>query len=56
MKLIAGGAEPGHVDGPALEARFNNIGDIAYDPRDHSLYIADTWNYIIRKLSQNGMN
>lgn len=56
VKLIAGGVKSGHVDGPALEAKFNGIGDVAYDPQDDSMYITDTDNHVIRKLSQNGMN
>jgi hypothetical protein len=49
---IAGGDVPGFSgdDGPALEARFNQVGAICVDGTG-AIYVADTGNHRIRKLS-----
>ena len=49
VQTIAGSDE-GFGDGPALQARFNTPSGIAID-RDGNLFIADTSNNRIRKLS-----
>ena len=43
----------GHLDGPGLEARFHNPTAIAISPSG-DLYIADTNNSSVRRLSQDG--
>ncbi len=52
MRRIAGTGEKGHTGdgGPALGAMFNGPKGIAYAP-DGSLYISDTENHVIRKVS-----
>jgi len=43
----------GNADGAGADARFFSPGGIAVDTHDH-LYIADTRNYTIRRISRNG--
>ena len=45
--------KPGYQDGPALQAKFAGPEGLAIGP-DGALYIADSYNYCIRKLS-NGL-
>lgn len=53
MSRIAGTGESGYSGdgGQALLARFNGPKGIAYSAADHSLYIVDTENHVIRKLA-----
>jgi len=51
---IAGLAQKGNQDGKALTALFNMPKGMAYDSKGN-LYIADTNNHTIRKLSPDGM-
>ncbi len=46
---ICGENEHGHVDGPALEARFYHPRDLTFGP-DGRLYVADTDNSVIRAI------
>lgn len=50
---IAGRAQEGNKDGKALTALFNMPKGIAYDSKGN-LFIADTNNHTIRKLSPDG--
>lgn len=54
-KLVAGSAEgySGHVDGKVREARMNNPKGITVDDRGN-IYVADTSNMAIRKISDSG--
>ena len=51
LRRIAGTGRKGYSgdNGPALEATFDGPKGIAYAP-DHSLYISDTENHVIRRL------
>ncbi len=51
ITTVAGRGEKGYSGdgGPAAEARFNQPSALACDPRGN-LYIADCWNYRIRRL------
>jgi hypothetical protein len=51
LTRIAGTGEKGYSGdhGPALAATFNGPKGIAYAP-DHSLFISDTENHVIRRL------
>lgn len=51
LKRIAGTGETGFAgdSGPALSAKFNGPKGIAYSP-DHSLYVVDTENHVIRRV------
>lgn len=53
LERIAGTGEQGYGGdgGPALEATFNGPKGIAYSVEDHSLYIVDTENHVIRRMS-----
>lgn len=54
-RLIAGSAEgySGHVDGKVREARMNHPKGITVDDRGN-IYVADTMNMAIRKISDSG--
>lgn len=53
LQRIAGTGEKGYSGdgGAALDATFNGPKGIAYSPADHSLYIVDTENHVIRRMS-----
>lgn len=51
---IGGRAQENHKDGPAAKALFNFPKGLAYDSKGN-LYIADTNNNCIRKLSPDGI-
>lgn len=53
LKRLAGTGERGYTGdgGPALNATFNGPKGIAYSRSDNSLYIVDTENHVIRRLS-----
>ena len=53
LRRIAGTGETGYAGdgGPALTATFNGPKGIAYSSSDHALYIVDTENHAIRRLS-----
>ncbi|KAG8635049.1 hypothetical protein MANES_17G123300v8 [Manihot esculenta] len=55
-KLIAGSSEgySGHVDGRLREARMNHPKGLTVDDRGN-IYIADTMNMAIRKISDEGV-
>lgn len=53
VKTIAGcDRESGYRDGKALEARFKHLGNLAYNPVNGSIIIAD--EYRIRELNKDG--
>ena len=45
---------PAQLDGQGAGARFNNPSGIAYAPAGH-LYVSDTGNHLIRRVSLNGV-
>ena len=53
LARIAGTGETGYTGdgGPALAATFNGPKGVAYSGSDHSLYIVDTENHVIRRMS-----
>jgi sugar lactone lactonase YvrE len=53
VTTLAGAKEPGYVDGPAAEARFNFPSDVVIDA-EGNLYVADTANHRIRKITPEG--
>lgn len=55
-KLVAGSPEgyAGHVDGKHREARMNHPKGVAVDDRGN-IYVADTMNMAIRKISDGGV-
>ncbi len=56
IETIAGNGQQGYSGdgGPATEASFNYITDIAVD-KEGNIYVADTDNYRIRKIDGNGI-
>lgn len=54
LKVFAGSGKVGYKDGPALEAEFRSIGDMAQDAQGN-LYISDYEDFRIRKIDSNGM-
>jgi hypothetical protein len=54
-KLITGSFEgyPGHVDGKLRDARMNHPKGLTVDERGN-IYVADTMNMAIRKISTDG--
>jgi len=53
VSTLAGSRDPGHADGPARVARFDGPAAVAVDP-DGTLYVADSRNHAIRRISPNG--
>lgn len=55
-KLVAGSSEgySGHVDGKPREARMNHPRGFTVDDRGN-IYVADTMNMAIRKISESGV-
>ncbi len=53
LRRIAGTGERGYNGdgGAAIDAAFNGPKGIAYSAQDHSLYIVDTENHVIRRMS-----
>lgn len=51
---VVGSGEPGLQDGPPHEACFNWPQGIAIDPRTGVVFIADTENHVIRRMSPDG--
>jgi len=56
ISTVAGTGQPGFSgnSGPAKEARLSNPADVAIHPNGE-LYIADTFNHLIRKVSTGGV-
>jgi sugar lactone lactonase YvrE len=53
VSTLAGSAESGDADGQGTSARFNFPWGIALD-KDRNLYVADWFNYKIRKITPDG--
>jgi len=54
VSIYAGNGEKGYKNGPALSALFSNPGFMAVD-RAGSLFVADSGNHVIRKISRDGI-
>ena len=54
VTTLAGGAAPGLVDGPALQAAFDTPSALAL-ALDGTLYVADTGNHAVRSIGPDGM-
>ena len=54
VSTLVGSAESGDVDGQGTSARFNFPFGIALD-KDGNLYVADYFNYKIRKITPDGI-
>jgi len=51
---LSGNGFPGLKDGPVAQAQFNNPTGMIFD-KNEVLYIADTGNHAIRKISKDGI-
>jgi len=51
---LSGNGFPGLKDGPVAQAQFNNPTGMIFD-KNEDLYIADTGNHAIRKISKGGI-
>lgn len=54
VTTIAGAGAPGLVDGPAMQAAFDTPSALAV-ALDGTLYVADTGNHALRRISADGM-
>ena len=55
VTTIAGAAGAGgYADGTGSAARFNGATRICLDPTSGNLYVADTFNHVIRKVTPSG--
>ena len=53
-KLVAGSGARGFKNGAQATAEFNNLKGLAPDTDNNNLYIADSWNDLIRKVNLTG--
>ena len=55
VSILAGShVDAGHVDGPAMSARFNAPIALAIDS-SNNVYVAESFNHTIRKITPSGM-
>ena len=54
VATLAGGGGPGFLDGTGKNAKFNNPQDVVID-RNRNVYVADTDNHSIRKVTPAGV-
>ncbi len=54
VTTLAGNGDEGHADGPGTQATFNTPSGVAVD-REGNIYVADTGNNRIRKITPQGV-
>jgi streptogramin lyase len=50
VSALAGSQQAGFLDGIGANAYFNSPGGLALDPTGHFLYVADSYNHVIREI------
>ena len=55
VSTIAGNGNSGFTDGAGAAATFNNPSAVAVDPSGANIYVADTFNNKVRKVTSGGM-
>ncbi len=55
VTLLAGSGKPGQTDGQGAAAQFKSPGGIAVDEPRQVIYVADTANNVIRRVSFSGL-
>lgn len=54
-KLVAGSGTRGLLNGAQGTAQFNNLNGLAVDSAGNALYVADSWNDLVRKVDITGI-
>ncbi|MBI1224933.1 MAG: T9SS type B sorting domain-containing protein [Bacteroidetes bacterium] len=54
VTTLAGNGIQGHANGPSSDAMFNYPWDVTVDD-DGNVFVADGYNYVIRKIEPNGV-
>lgn len=54
VAVLAGNGSPGHQDGAGVAAMFRGPRGIAFDAAQRVLYVADTGNHVIRRVTADG--
>src|SRR4051794_10823421 len=54
LTVVAGTGKPGYVDGAASIAQFNEPGAVAFDTARNVVYVADSSNQLIRRVTLDG--
>lgn len=55
VSLLAGNTSPGFVNGSHRSAAFNHPRSIVVDPTSGDLYLIDTGNSAVRKVTSKGV-
>ena len=54
VSIFSGSGKRGYKEGPATVAQFNAPQGVAYDAARNVVYVADTGNHVIRKITADG--
>lgn len=54
VTTLAGNGQPGYVNGAGISAEFNMPTAASWNPSDGYLYVADTFNSVVRRIDPSG--